>query len=568
MPREHDGLELTADGFFRTRLRYGKGLRARFVIKLCDEAAAAKRAERMRELADMLARAGHSSRAPIILEEAGAAPTEKDFDDAVKYAEALCAGKGKAKAKASTVTFADFAERWTDGTLTRDHPDHVGAKKTADHDASRFKVICGVTIAPGLKFGDLPISGVTLDHCEAVMGNLPDRAKRPATRRQYAQLLHRALELAVFPCRLIDASPLPRGFMPKIGKPPSFPYLYPSEDAALLAHKPIPLGRRMLWGFLNREGCRTGEALALRIGVDVDLDRGVVKLDRNKTDTPRAWAMDPGVADALRAYVKLRGAKTGDFLFVGDDSESLEGEKLAKLLRDDIRAAGIERAELLANGENTRQLRAHDLRGTFVTLSLANGKTETWVADRTGHASSIMINRYRRAARTAAELGLGPLAPLNAAVPDLPRDAQGGPTGGPERQKMTPRRGARRSRNEHDLGSSGPSRTRTGTLLRARDFKAELGQREEHEQPNSAAGAHVDEHEKHEGPPVAHEVGRANSDPPQPADSVEVGLVAIMGRASAAGEWAVVAELARQLDERRRSRAGVADLDAARFKRR
>ena len=69
-------------------------------------------------------------------------------------------------------------------------------------------------------------------------------------------------------------------------------------------------------------------------------------------------------------------------------------------------------------------MRAHDLRGTFVTLSLANGRTETWVADRTGHKSSQMINRYRRAARSATELGMGPLAPLFEAVPEL-RDCPG-----------------------------------------------------------------------------------------------------------------------------------------------
>jgi len=46
----------------------------------------------------------------------------------------------------------------------------------------------------------------------------------------------------------------------------------------------------------------------------------------------------------------------------------------------------------------------HDLRATFITVNLANGRTETWVADRTGHRSSVMIDRYRRAARTWAEL--------------------------------------------------------------------------------------------------------------------------------------------------------------------
>jgi integrase len=41
-------------------------------------------------------------------------------------------------------------------------------------------------------------------------------------------------------------------------------------------------------------------------------------------------------------------------------------------------------------------LRAHDLRATFVTLSLAQGKSEAWITDRTGHKSSQVIYRYKR----------------------------------------------------------------------------------------------------------------------------------------------------------------------------
>jgi integrase len=59
----------------------------------------------------------------------------------------------------------------------------------------------------------------------------------------------------------------------------------------------------------------------------------------------------------------------------------------------------VERYELFNAGEHTGKLRAHDLRGTFVTLGLANGKTETWISDRTGHglpkASSSRPRRIR-----------------------------------------------------------------------------------------------------------------------------------------------------------------------------
>ena len=46
-----------------------------------------------------------------------------------------------------------------------------------------------------------------------------------------------------------------------------------------------------------------------------------------------------------------------------------------------------------------------------MTVSLANGKTEQWVMDCTGHKSSQMIALYARQARTWTELNLGPLLP-------------------------------------------------------------------------------------------------------------------------------------------------------------
>ena len=111
----------------------------------------------------------------------------------------------------------------------------------------------------------------------------------------------RLCNLAVYPCELLKASPLPKGFLPRV-KTRVGGHLYPSEDRALLAcdgtdEKPgVPLVYRLLYGFLAREGMRKEEALKLTWR-DVDLERGAVKLDENKTDDPRAWALDPSVAD-------------------------------------------------------------------------------------------------------------------------------------------------------------------------------------------------------------------------------------------------------------------------------
>jgi hypothetical protein len=44
-------------------------------------------------------------------------------------------------------------------------------------------------------------------------------------------------------------------------------------------------------------------------------------------------------------------------------------------------------------------LRARDLRATFITISLANGRTREWCQQRTGHGDS-MKQKYRRTAVT------------------------------------------------------------------------------------------------------------------------------------------------------------------------
>ncbi|HET7542017.1 MAG TPA: site-specific integrase, partial [Polyangiaceae bacterium] len=293
-----------------------------------------------------------------------------------RLVDSLCSASLKvdtAKLDRAGTSFRTLAKRWTSGDLAKDFPDHVAVKKTSDADDGRLEWVSAIVLPEGGTFGDLPLARVTLDSCEHVMRNLPETAKRPATRRQYAQVIRRVLELAVYPCRIIDRQPLPRTFMPKVGKPPAFSYLYPTEDRALLECIEIPLVYRVLWGFLAREGCRVSEAVQLRIGVDVDLERGALTLDENKSDDARAWALDPGVVRALVAWVKLQGLERGDLLFVGESEQPHETYRLAERLRAHLWLANVRRDELHNTGTNRRQLRAHDLRGTFVSLSLANG---------------------------------------------------------------------------------------------------------------------------------------------------------------------------------------------------
>jgi hypothetical protein len=253
------------------------------------------------------------------------------------------------------------------------------------------------------------------------------------------------LTYAVYPLRLLPSLPIPKGWLPKGGNDKAKAWVYPSEDLALMQSRDEPLVRRLLFGVLDREGLRLGEALSLT-WPDLDLDHGVLRLDTNKTDDPRSWVMGEDVTRALKAWKEMRGDKVKKSPHVFPPALIGKRWPLARQLRDGLERAGVTRPELLKPKTGRRVLRVHDLRGSFVTLALAAGQTEAWVTDRTGHKSSTMIYRYKRASRTAAELGLGWFAPLDEAIPEFapkPRQGANGVQTGGSSRRQTSRRGPR-----------------------------------------------------------------------------------------------------------------------------
>lgn len=295
-----------------------------------------------------------------------------------------------------------------------------------------FRRFGAVRMPGGRRFGELPIAGLTLDDCDHVMTHLPATTKASATRRHYAQSLKKLIAYSVSPLRLRESTPIPLGWLPKVRIDRAKSWVYPSEDADLMKCRDVPLAHRLLFGFLAREGMRVSEALGLT-WADVDLENGFVKLDENKTDDPRSWALGPDVARALAAWKRLRGAKAAKVPAIFPRVLVTEGH-IAKRLREGLAAAGVTRQEVIADdpGRARIPLRAHDLRGSFVTLAFACGRSEAWVSDRTGHRSSLMLARYKRSARSAAEVGLGWFAPLDEAIPELLANGQQTGNRGPE----------------------------------------------------------------------------------------------------------------------------------------
>lgn len=367
-------------------------------VSATDAAAIVARRDVIADTARRLVDSGNTDRAMDFAVQLGLASTPRKVEAIVKEVARLVE---TSRVTGGGVTVRQFGTRWTNGSLAQTYPDHVKVKKRPRDD----REILTRHIYPVV--GPTPIKRFTLEDGERVMARLPANLS-PARRRHVAQALHRLLAMAVYPAKLLDHHPLPKGFLPKLGKGRAKQWLYPDEDRKLLGCTLVPLVDRLFYGVIAREGFRFEEALSLEWS-DLDLEHGAVRLDVNKTSDPRAWAIDPGVARALIRWKEMRPKLARPFAEVPDGHQ-------ADRLRHDLKLAGVARASLFQSSASSLRLRFHDLRATFVTTALANGRSETWVSDRTGHRSSNMIAKYRRAARTHAELNLGPLEPLDATL--------------------------------------------------------------------------------------------------------------------------------------------------------
>lgn len=432
MPRKATGSVYAARGALWGSFTVASGPKGRHTAKLVATPTEEAAEERARLIADAVTRMRSAAVergiiVTLVNELAAASPTR--LVGVLQVVSELCAAK--APSVSESLTFGDVSKAWTTGELAKAYPAHV---KTVDHADNIFRL--NKHVLPLLR--DVPMPAFTLAHAERVLS----QPTLPAgSRRHVAQLITRICSLAVYPLRAIAVSPIPRGWLPKPNPRKAFSFLYPDEEAQLLACRDVPLRLRLLFGFLVREGMRRGEAAALEWS-DVDLVRGAVRLDENKTDDPRAWRLDPSVARALSWWHERRGDLSA-YVFGGDDGSQADVNKLAEQLRGALLQAGVKREALHESTGARQRLRAHDLRATFITLSLASGRSEAWVADRTGHRSSQMINRYKRTARMVEELELGTLAPLDQAIPELVESStivDGGSGGQGGKQKPLVRR--------------------------------------------------------------------------------------------------------------------------------
>lgn len=335
------------------------------------------------------------------------APSSMTLAGALKFAGKLIKGQINLS---ETPTIKEIGDSWLDGTL------HKDIEPLAAKTVRNTRYTLDAYVYPLV--GHVQVNRFTFEHGEQVKNALPPDAHR----RNSLQPLTRILSLAV-QLRHITQSPLPEGWLPAIKKARDKQWLYPSEDSTLMACTAVPLARRMLWGYFVREGGRDGETIRLLVRMfDLRTGGATVPGSLVKGGERKIWALLDGTRLAMAAWVALRNAQPGDRMFVDADGQPIGNtRRLPDWLRDDLRTAGIDRPELFLNDGENKCIVPHHLRGSMVTVAIANGRDDRWIIKRTGHASPAQIKTYEELAESFTEMQQAQrdYLPLHEAIPEL-----------------------------------------------------------------------------------------------------------------------------------------------------
>ena len=319
------------------------------------------------------------------------------------------------RAAGQRLTVKEFGEQWTSGELYERYGEvnNLRPKASAEDDEYRLKKYVYPLI------GAVPVADVTEADIEHVL-NEASRKQGPQWRAKthVYQNLCRLFDLAIVPGRIRKDSPVTRYMRPGKPKPMLFGYLYPTELVALLGCALVPVGRRVLYALAVYTGLRRSSLHALTWG-DLDLEHGTLMCLKSKNDLPQMFEVFPCLTKLLARWFDYQGRPKAEGAIVTAADIAGLAEHEGKVLRADLKLAGVHRKALHETKPNTRPLRFHDLRATFVTWAFREGRGEGWISDRTGHLSATMRARYTRAARTLQDLNYKPFPDVSKAIPEL-----------------------------------------------------------------------------------------------------------------------------------------------------
>lgn len=389
--------------------------------------------------------------------------------------------------------------------------------------------------------GSKPMRSLTRDDVEDVRDAL-DRALdegRIRTARNIWSTLTGALK-AAYASRdrtlRVHAAPLHFGILPpKSGDSRQRPWLYPNEWIRLVGCAAVPIEWRQTYAIALYTGLRPNELRALTWN-DVDLDAGQISVSKafdiatKEVKAPKTTAgqrvvpIEPALLPLLEALHDDDGTKLVAPLVMSSE------DRMASTFREHLHAAGVDRQRLFADNMTEERVDFRSLRDSYATwLALAN-VPEKRIQRRLGHASPSVTDKYIKAAESFDPTMIG------APFPELPEGVS------PKRwttKEKTPGLGrgflvARVGFENTEAPASAPHSPAINELADTKPADTSISTPE--------TGVF--------GPTVG------------PGGSVEDALARALDRASAAGEWTVVAALARELEARRLASAGVASLPA------
>lgn len=437
MPREATGTWTKKGKTYYVRLSIDRGKRRAFALPTArNDKQAEQQTALLASLAEKLRDHGHAESCERLIRQATQGADA--FQQVSMAIDQLCAGETEA-IPTGAVTFEEFSRQWLNGELEKLYPGQL--RKPPARLApviGRFEnyifPVCG----------KVPLASLTKAHAQSVMRSLPSHLGT-LSRRQIAVQVSGICSLAAHELvGVLPQNPLPKGFIPRRPDGKARQWVYPDEEAQFAASPAVPLWFRVFCGFLAREGLRSEEARTLQ-WQDLDLKRGIVALDKNKTRDPRMWKLSDGMLEALLAWRALSPASDKSergLVFVDERGQMIQSNNLADYFREQLRAAGITRELLYKNSPERKHIVIHDLRATFITMALVAGHNEQWTMNRTGHHSSVQINTYKREVDMAMALGFKQLAPLNEAIPELATKKTGG-SADPDREPSARSKGGR-----------------------------------------------------------------------------------------------------------------------------
>jgi len=243
------------------------------------------------------------------------------------------------------------------------------AKRSLARDAASFKNLLPI-------FGRKPLHLITTREVEAYAGDRIAKVKGATVNRELALLRH-FFNIAMDdgytdqnPARAIKRYPEP---------PWRHKFFFSESEIKALINASAPHLRPIL-ALAFGTGLRKGDILGLRWD-DVDLDRGIISIQMQKTRESVEIPLIPMIRDLLQGMKSQAAASP--FVF----SRGASGQRIG-----DIKTAF--HAALRRSGLASKGYRFHDIRRTFARMLFNQGVVLTKIQRLLGHKSVLTTERY------------------------------------------------------------------------------------------------------------------------------------------------------------------------------